>query len=258
MAGVKGNEWAGALRAAGVGALLLLCGACTMDFGSFQFGPGGAGVGGQGATGGGADGGSTVSSGGTAGGGGGGATGGAPAGGGGAGAAAGAGGAAPACGNGDPGDPGEECDDGGTIAGDRCGPTCLNEHPDTCPGTPIALGADGLTITDTTTGAADDAHQTTGQGACVACYWMGPDLIYAVTPTLGGQLSAELQATYGNHYLVVRSSCPDGGDLDCAYSQNANNTDSVTSDVTAGQTVYVIVDSYQGTDGAFTLQLSLN
>ena len=236
---------------------LLLGSACTQSYDDFSFG--GTSTGGSGAT--------TTSSGGQApGGGGAGGSGGS----GGAGADAGqagqagqggqggAGGSA-SCGDGTTNPPAEQCDDGNTTPGDRCGATCLTENPDDCPGTPISLGPAPLVIHDTTTGANDTSGQTSDLGTCFLGTWPGVDLIYAVTPTVSGQLQATLEATYNGHYLLARSECPGATeDLACDAHQGSGSPDQISFAVTAGTLYYVRVDSYQSTAGGFTLTLTLN
>ena len=238
---------------------MLLGSACIQSYGDFSFG--GTSAGGSGTT--------TTSSGGSGpGGGGAGGNGGvgAQAGQGGQGAQAGQGGqggagGAASCGDGAVNSPSEQCDDSNTMPGDRCGPTCLTENPDDCPGTPISLDTTQLVINDTTTNANDTSQYSSGAGStCIAgSAWLGNDLIYAVTPTEGGQLVATLQASYNGHYLVARTDCPGAAeDLACDAHQGPGSQDQISFAVTAGTVYYLLVESYQLTDGDFTLTLKLN
>jgi cysteine-rich repeat protein len=170
----------------------------------------------------------------------------------------GSGGEGPVCGDDDV-EGSEACDDGNEVAGDGCGPTCLLEMPDDCPGTPIPLDASGLEIRASTVGANDTLQDTQGEGFCIGGQYDGADLIYAVVPAVSGTLRAELAATYDDHFLVLRTSCESTGDdiLDCDYGGNPEEIDRVDAPVQAGQTYFVIVDSYEEEEGDFTLTLQL-
>lgn len=155
--------------------------------------------------------------------------------------------------------PGEECDDGNTAEGDGCGPTCLTEHPEVCPGTPIDLAkGQTMVIAGNTSGASDKFKDSpAGKGNCLNGTWPGSDLIYAVTPAAAGTLTATLAANYGSPYVHVRTKCPGGkaDEIACQYSAGGSNT--VTIQASMAVTYYVAADSYGNQSGAFTLTLSL-
>jgi len=153
-------------------------------------------------------------------------------------------------------DPGEQCDKGDLVPGDGCSPTCHVENPDDCPGTAIPLGPGMFVISGDTTGANDTMQDTGGAGVCVGSY-PGGDYIYAVTPSVGGTLIATLTASFIDHFLRARVACPAGQVLDCDYSGSSSTSDVISFAVTAGQTYYVVVDSYTSKAGSFSLQLQL-
>ena len=143
-------------------------------------------------------------------------------------------------------------------AADGCGPTCLVENPDDCPGTPITVGLASFTLTGDTTGANDTVTTSSGAGTCSAGNWFGPDHVYAVTAGASGAMDVILQATFGYHSLHARDSCPGAADIDCDYQTSAAANDSLVFDVVQGQVYYVFVDSWGSTSGGYTLTLDIN
>jgi cysteine-rich repeat protein len=156
----------------------------------------------------------------------------------------------PVCGDGTL-DPGEECDDGNTIPADRCSATCTTENPDTCPGPAVPLAAGTFVIQDDSSGATNDTGQLPCGGSASG------DFVYAVTPMQNGTLTATLDGQFGTK-LYARAACPgmEGMNLACSPSQTPAI---MTLPVTAGKTIWVIVDGYGGNaqEGAFTLTLDL-
>jgi cysteine-rich repeat protein len=150
----------------------------------------------------------------------------------------------------------EQCDDANPTPADGCGPTCLEEHPDDCPGTPIALAPGTFTVTGTTVGANDSMQDSGDAGSCNGS-WPGVDLVYAVTPSVGGTLTVTLNSDYGVHYLHARTACPAGPVVDCDFGVSADVDDTLGFAVAAGGTYFVVVDSWGGTSGSFTLTLQL-
>jgi len=166
----------------------------------------------------------------------------------------------PLCGNGNQ-ETGEECDDGNTTPGDGCGATCLVEHPADCPGAPISINTgDMLVIQGDTTGASDEFQSAMGgtPGNCPGGPGLGPDVVYAVTPSANGKLTVSLDATFSHAWVNVRTQCP-GTTQDqvaCYFGIGAGPF-SVQFDVTSGVTYYVAPDSWQNNWGQFTLKLSM-
>ncbi len=172
-----------------------------------------------------------------------------------AGTGSGAGGQQLACGDGDL-DSGEECDDGNTVAGDRCGSTCLVEYPEDCPGTPLEIGAELLTITDTILGASSTIATIAPIGTCnMGGTWQGSDLIYSVTATVAGTLFAELEPSYDSHWLHIHGECSSAQGLGCDWHVSPLETDVVTVPVVAGETTTVVVDVLSGAGGPFVLRM---
>jgi cysteine-rich repeat protein len=154
------------------------------------------------------------------------------------------GGTSPVCGD-DAKEGGEECDDGNTDPGDGCSPACAIEHPDVCPGTAVTLAPSTLVLNDTLAVRADDL--TPG------CAGPGfADVIYAVTPTASGTLTATAKGAFDKS-VSIRASCPGGPTAELRCDQG-NGDQTVTLWVHAGVTYYVVVD---GDPLAFTLELSL-
>lgn len=153
----------------------------------------------------------------------------------------------------------EECEDGNVLDYDRCSSMCKIELPDVCPGTavPIAKGQT-IIITDTTIGADDTFTDAANKGNCNPNNYPGADLVYAVTPTANGMLTATIDADYGNAYVHARTSCPGntGNEIACQYI-NGPGTVSTKFGVNANSTYYVVVDSWQSKSGGFTLTLTL-
>jgi cysteine-rich repeat protein len=150
----------------------------------------------------------------------------------------------------------EECDDTNTQPYDRCDATCHIEHPDDCPGTPVALSTGTrIVINDTTAGANDTLNDVSGPTACPAGIYPGADLIYAVTPDADGTIKATLTATYPAHFLHAKAACAAGTDLACAYNGSSATADSISFAATAGVTYYLIVDSFGSTGGPFNLTI---
>jgi len=160
------------------------------------------------------------------------------------GGAGGMGGAPPVCGDGVLAS-GEDCDDGNTAPGDGCSPSCAVEMPDACPGTTITLAPPALVIVDTLAGKSGDLTPSCGTN--------GADVIYAVTPTVSGTLTATLSGDFDKS-LSIRARCGDGltSEITCATG---------SSDVArgiwvhAGVTYYVVVD---GSPSKFSLLLGLS
>lgn len=157
---------------------------------------------------------------------------------------------------------GEMCDDGNTTPGDGCGVTCLTEDPNQCDGAPIPIALNQtIDINDSTSGATNKVNSTSSgsNSTCVTGTWPGPDLIYAVMPQADGTLTVTSNPSYSGHLLHTRTACPGtGGDqLACDYSSSSTTNDVNTVTVVAGQTYYVIVDSYQNNAGNFQLTLTL-
>ena len=153
----------------------------------------------------------------------------------------------PVCGNGAV-EAGEACDDGDTDQNDGCSPLCTLETPEDCPGTSIPLAPPGITLTNTLQGRLDDRSPS-----CSSNAWR--DLVYAVTPAVGGTLVATLQGAFDKS-LSIRSVCSSSAPLALTELLCTTGTgdQSATLWVHAGVTYYLVVD---GIGADFTLDLQL-
>ena len=156
-------------------------------------------------------------------------------------------GAPPVCGN-SVMEPGEQCDDGNKEVGDGCSPMCLTEHPEVCPGTAISLASGQMVVINGVTGANDNFKGTAGVGNCNSGAWPGSDLIYAVTPSTPGTLTATLAATYTAPCVHIRTQCPGAmqDEIACQGSTTAGSN-MVTISVMAGTPYHVAADSWGAT-----------
>ena len=131
---------------------------------------------------------------------------------------------------------------------------CPGEAKSVSPGT-------NLVITGDTTGASDKFMA--GQGGVGNCMnplnAPGSDLVYAVTPTASGKLTAALDATYDHAVVRVTTKCPGAGsdEIACQYNTGAGTATTPQIDVTSGTTYYVVADSWMSKAGTFTLTLTL-
>ena len=210
--------WCAAPGTAGVLALALVTAACTLDVGGKGSNPG---------AGGGGSGGSSTSAGGSGGG----------------------GGSEPMCGN-NVKEPGEGCDDGNALPGDRCSPECEREDPDACPGVPILLTTAGLTITDDTSG----ADNNTGAPPCGGAN--SADVVYKITSATNGSVRLTLMGEF-DALIYTRADCPGSEETNITCTAAPA---SIEVDILAQMPLYVFIDGL-GADpqqGKFTLQLELN
>lgn len=156
------------------------------------------------------------------------------------------------CGNGTI-EPGEECDDGGTLPGDGCTPDCRADFASFClAATPAVLGPNSG---NTTSG------PTLFSGSCLA----DPETheqIWRFLPITTGTLNLEL-ASDADFGMYVRTDCAsDASELDCAdfeYGGAAGGMpETLSVPVTAGTPVFIFVDGYAAEDvGPYTLTLSM-
>lgn len=200
--------------------------------------------------------------------------------------------AAPECGNGWL-DPGEQCDDFNTLAGDGCDPDC-NVEPadpalDTCAAASasegVLIGAgEVLHIAGTTLGASDS-----GTGSCMIqpdgeTFFGAPDNVYHVRPTADGLLSAtvgldaaddpfcgsdEVEPSmpypfgcYDRAVHIRSGTCDDpSAEIGCSDDwQGWWPTEEAAVSVTAGTDYYVFVDGYNDDPwgaGPYVLRLEL-
>ncbi len=123
---------------------------------------------------------------------------------------------------------------------------------DVCPGTVVAVspGADTV-ISGTTVGASDHYMAPCASGK-------GGDVVYQVTSTISGTLTAKLQGKGALDASVVgwSGACGTATPTLCVNDTGASGAESGTLAVTAAQPVWLMVDAAT-TDGEFELSLSV-
>lgn len=160
------------------------------------------------------------------------------------------------CGNGKAEYP-ETCDDGNTTGGDGCAADCKMEDTTTasaCPGMGYRLAPGTISFAGDTTTLAN------GGGSTVSCAWSGGgnNAVYAITPTVTGNLALNLLANYPEALLHVRRDCGDNAtQYDCVGSDTALTPIKGSIPVFAEQTVYVFVDGDSSQEGLYTIDATL-
>lgn len=163
------------------------------------------------------------------------------------------------CGDGIQGD-NEACDDGNLRQGDGCSPECLIEDHDGC-GVPVLVlkPNEAVVISSTTENAFDDVQRSVVL-PCALADRFGPDVIYAVTPTAPGLLTATMVAEFDTHYLHIRTDCPgmDSSEIACDFGYMTSKPDIATIPLQVGMVYFVIADGHANAGGKFTLSLVLS
>jgi cysteine-rich repeat protein len=168
------------------------------------------------------------------------------------------------CGNGAV-ESGEQCDDGGNTSGDGCSATCVAEGLECANAIPVALGFGTQQFTGDTS-AGSTTFSTTDAGCAAGA--AGRSRVYAVTAGDDGFLTAWLDRT-GTGFdsvLYARTGCADDtstiicADNSVPLSPTPNfGGDVLSFPVTAGQTVYLVVDSPSlAAQGAYALGIDLS
>ena len=128
---------------------------------------------------------------------------------------------------------------------------------DKCPGQPIKLdpGSDQTINGDTSFAKADYV----GAAPCDKSN-STPDVVYSVTATASGTLTAKLSPTGSfDGTLYVRSgTCTTGPQVGCSESAGPAGAETVSFQATADTTYSVFVDGKTGSFGAFSLSLALS
>ncbi len=139
-------------------------------------------------------------------------------------------------------------------------PATLPPANDTCANAlPVPLGGAGVTG-DTAVARNDYSSLTYGQ-ACRRSFFDGRELVYQYTASQAGTLTASLlpEAGFDAALLLLQGACDPAQCVRAADSGGAGVPESVTFDVLAGQTVWLVVDSRDRTlphaFGHFTLRL---
>ncbi len=141
----------------------------------------------------------------------------------------------------------EQCDDGNLIDGDGCNAACRLETPMAAPGT--CPGASYMFVGSATgpkklsfAGDVSTLANTMGSLGCGG--GLGPDQVYAITPTISGAITAELHASYPAALLHVRGECSTSStELDCKQGPVAGVPMRTTFPVEAQKTYFVFADT---------------
>jgi cysteine-rich repeat protein len=153
--------------------------------------------------------------------------------------------AGPVCGNGAI-EAGETCDDGNVANGDGCSSACLIEGNGSC-AAPFTLGLG--TVTGNTTGFLNIINPSCQQAG-------SPDIAFRFTSPNTATRTFTLTSN-NDQGIILHNACP-GTELGCidAVAGNAATpeTETITLNMTAGQTIFVFVGSFTAiTNGPFTL-----
>jgi hypothetical protein len=119
-------------------------------------------------------------------------------------------------------------------------------HVDLVKGTPITLSGD-------TTVAKNDLTARRGGGGT------GGDVVYEVVPSADGTLTVTVAAKSGYDPVVYAgdTSCADASNLGCKDATGVAGTEKLTFAVKAATKYWVVVDGYQGQNGAFDVTFDL-
>lgn len=99
-----------------------------------------------------------------------------------------------------------------------------------------------------TCGMVNDITPTSVNNVCGSSnYYDGEDVIYAFTPTVNAVVSATVTSTGSWMGMTLYEGCPTGNGTCVDFAQSSSGNQSLTScnnNVTAGNTYYIILDSY--------------
>lgn len=125
---------------------------------------------------------------------------------------------------------------------------------DSCPGVALALaGGSDLVMTADTSIATSDYKGGSACGSSIAT----KDLVYAVTATQDGLLTATLAPQFDGQLYARVGSCTVGNQIACSEAGGAGGTETLSWNAVAGTKYSVLVDGKNGAAGAFTLNLHL-
>jgi len=155
----------------------------------------------------------------------------------------------------------EQCDDGNTVAGDGCSPTCTAEvlaGIDSCPGYVLPLAGAG---TEPRTGVLTvDTSKLTASYAG-GCGGSSKEGVVVVTPPINGKLTAKLTGINYHPVLYARTACGDpltekACDDDAPTASTASRDITITG-VVAGTPYYLFIDGYNGASGLARLNVTV-
>jgi hypothetical protein len=135
--------------------------------------------------------------------------------------------------------------------------TPLQVVGDTC-ATAIDVTSGGIFATETTTDATDDYDASLGDGECPNGQFSGKDKVYALSPTVPTSYEVSVDPV-GNFdpFIYTRDDCSQAACLDGTVFNGPGGPESLTVDVAAGETVFVIVDGELGSEGDYSLGVLL-
>jgi len=148
-------------------------------------------------------------------------------------------------------DPDEACDDGNGIAGDGCSPTC--EHEGESCASPIFLASTSETFT--VSGDTRLFGNNLDLDFCTSPTATNRDVVYAFTSPIAARWRFDLTSdgTLDAVFAVLQNCAPpfvDGDQLHCVDGPAENATETITVDLAANQTVFLVVDGFDDDDGA--------
>ncbi len=171
--------------------------------------------------------------------------------------ASGTGGAAGSSGDGGPGTGGaSEGGVAGTGVGGNVGDTGPCPTPgDTCPGTELTLTGSGTsprvgTVDSSTAGLCSESVGSCNAGT------IAPDAVYFVVPDIDGVMTVTATAAFET-VLYVRGTCDDPNTEFGCNNKPVPAPDEVSLLVYKGKSYYLFVDGSNGSEGAFTLSVSI-
>lgn len=152
----------------------------------------------------------------------------------------------------------EQCDDGNNADNDGCSSTCTPEVSgpnDVCPGVAVTLSGTG--DQDRTARITGDTSSVYNQytGSCGGA--SGTEAVYVVTSDMSGFMRVNLTSTFDS-MLYARRACDDAKtEVACNDATGNAGGDSILVSVTKGEPMYLFVDGYAGSTGAFTLDIDI-
>ncbi|MBL9025889.1 MAG: DUF4215 domain-containing protein [Myxococcales bacterium] len=125
---------------------------------------------------------------------------------------------------------------------------------DTCPGVPVSVDDynDPLSYSGDTSNAQADLS---GTGICASANTA--DVVYKVTTSITGTLNVALDPTF-DASLYARVTCTSqASELDCADVGLAGDPETMQLPLIAGDTVWFVVDGYQGDAGPYNIEFTM-
>jgi cysteine-rich repeat protein len=154
-------------------------------------------------------------------------------------------------------EPGEACDDGNTNDNDGCSATCKLESAfdgDICPGSTITLQPNGNLLHGTVSGTTANAFNQYGSGCGGGS---GKDVVFTLMAPTAGKAIVKLTAGYPA-ILSARATC-DVATSETGCSEVLPATGDTTLEIPVFQNtpIFLFVDGYGGSSGAFTLDVDI-